>query len=107
LLLVQSGCCKPPTSCQFTYESGTNWTKTPTSSVDPDCSTWSNEALCYNCQSCKAGVVATFKRDWKRVAVVNIVFLVFIIIVYSVGCCAFRNNRRDNAYRGGWKGGYA
>jgi hypothetical protein len=44
-------------------------------------------------------------------AVVNIVFLVFIIVVYSVGCCAFRNSRRDNyAYRrgGGWnQGGYA
>ncbi|RLN33905.1 senescence-associated protein [Panicum miliaceum] len=104
---IESGCCKPPTSCNFTYVSGTDWTKTPTSSADPDCATWSNEALCYDCQSCKAGVVATFKRDWKRVAVVNVVFLVFIIIVYSVGCCAFRNNRRDNAYRGGWKGGYA
>jgi hypothetical protein len=24
--------------------------------------------------------------------------------VYSVGCCAFRNNRRDNnAYSAGWK----
>jgi len=109
---IQSGCCKPPTSCNFTYVSGTEWTKTTTpagAAADPDCGTWSKEALCYDCQSCKAGVVATFKRDWKRVAVVNIVFLVFIIIVYSVGCCAFRNNRRDNAaYRGGWKqGGYA
>ena len=109
--VVQSGCCKPPTSCNFTYVTGTEWTKTTTpagAAADPDCGTWSNEALCYDCQSCKAGVVATFKRDWKRVAVVNIVFLVFIIIVYSVGCCAFRNNRRDNAYRSaGWKGGYA
>jgi hypothetical protein len=105
---LQSGCCKPPTSCGYTYVGGTNWTAVPTnSSSDPDCQTWSNSSLCYNCQSCKAGVVATVKRDWKRVAVVCIVFLVFIIIVYSVGCCAFRNNRRDNAYRGGWKGGYA
>ncbi|CAD6219191.1 unnamed protein product [Miscanthus lutarioriparius] len=106
---IESGCCKPPTSCGYTYVGGTDWTAAvpPNSSSDPDCQTWSNSALCYGCQSCKAGVVATVKRDWKRVAVVCIVFLVFIIIVYSVGCCAFRNNRRDNAYRGGWKGGHA
>ncbi|KAJ1289752.1 hypothetical protein BS78_02G188200 [Paspalum vaginatum] len=111
---IESGCCKPPTSCGFDYVGATDWTPAANSTpaADPDCATWSNDAssLCYACQSCKAGVVATFKKDWKRVAIVNIVFLVFIIIVYSVGCCAFRNNRRDNAYRhgGGWKGaGYA
>lgn len=111
---IQSGCCKPPTSCNFTYAGdGTQWTKTTSlGSADPDCNAWSNDAgaLCYGCQSCKAGVVATLKRDWKRVAVVNVVFLAFIVVVYSVGCCAFRNSRRDNAYRsgGGWKqGGYA
>ncbi|CAN6182354.1 unnamed protein product [Urochloa humidicola] len=106
---IESGCCKPPTSCGYTYVNGTDWTKTPTSSTDPDCQTWDSAGspLCYNCQSCKAGVVATVKRDWKRAAIVNVVFLVLLIIVYSVGCCAFRNNRRDNAYHGGWKGGYA
>ncbi|KAL6846178.1 hypothetical protein ACP4OV_023626 [Aristida adscensionis] len=109
---IESGCCKPPTSCGYTYVGGTEWSTTPAAnSTDPDCAAWSNDAtaLCYGCQSCKAGVVATLKRDWKRAAVVNIVFLVFIVVVYSVGCCAFRNNRRDNAYGGGWKGrgGYA
>ncbi|GJM98756.1 hypothetical protein PR202_ga15793 [Eleusine coracana subsp. coracana] len=102
---IQSGCCKPPTSCGFTYVSGTEWTKATTNSTDPDCQTWTNDGLCYNCQSCKAGVVATLKRNWKRVGVVCIVFLVFIVIVYSIGCCAFRNNRKDNAYQSGWNGG--
>jgi hypothetical protein len=37
LLVVQSGCCKPPTSCGFTYINGTDWTKTPTNSMDLDC----------------------------------------------------------------------
>jgi hypothetical protein len=23
--------------------------------------------------------------------------------VYSIGCCAFRNNRSENAYFSGWK----
>uniref|UniRef100_A0A453T404 Tetraspanin n=6 Tax=Triticinae TaxID=1648030 RepID=A0A453T404_AEGTS len=103
---IQSGCCKPPTGCNFTYQSETVWAK-PTgfnSTNDPDCNTWSNDprALCYDCQSCKAGVLANVKNDWKKIATVNIIFLIFLIIVYSVGCCAFRNNRRDNSYPA-WK----
>ena len=106
LSCVQSGCCKPPTGCNFTYQSETVWAK-PTglnSTNDPDCNTWSNDqrALCYDCQSCKAGVLANVKNDWKKIATVNIIFLIFLIIVYSVGCGAFRNNRRDNSYPA-WK----
>ncbi|XP_073004420.1 tetraspanin-8-like [Typha latifolia] len=103
---IQSGCCKPPTACNFTYTSETVWVKPAEfNSTDiPDCNTWSNDqsALCYDCQSCKAGVLANLKNDWKKVAIVNIIFLIFLIIVYSIGCCAFRNNRRDNSYPG-WK----
>ena len=70
-----------------------------------NCGIWSNDqsVLCFNCNSCKAGLLDNLKSDWKKIAVLNIVFLVFLIIVYSVGCCAFRNNRRDNAYFSGWK----
>ncbi|KAJ8751096.1 hypothetical protein K2173_016277 [Erythroxylum novogranatense] len=102
LSAIQSGCCKPSNDCGFTYVSPTNWTKTNTTSKNTDCATWENQAdvLCFNCNACKAGLLDTIKSDWKKVAVINIVFLVFLIIVYSVGCCAFRNNRRDNAY---WK----
>ncbi|KAL2482893.1 Tetraspanin-8 [Forsythia ovata] len=99
---LQSGCCKPSNDCNFQYVSPTNWTRTPTSSLaNPDCTAWSNDpnVLCYNCQSCKAGLLDNIKSDWKRVAVINIIFLVFLIIVYSVGCCAFRNNREDNAWK--------
>uniref|UniRef100_A0A1D1Y084 Tetraspanin-31 n=1 Tax=Anthurium amnicola TaxID=1678845 RepID=A0A1D1Y084_9ARAE len=101
---IQSGCCKPPTECGFTYLSPTSWTGTPNSS-NSDCTTWNNDQtkLCYDCQSCKAGVLANLKNDWKKVAIVNIIFLVFLVIVYSVGCCAFRNSRMDNNH-GGWKG---
>ncbi|KAL5973900.1 hypothetical protein ACLOJK_030559 [Asimina triloba] len=106
--LMRSGCCKPPTSCNYGYVNATYWETTiPTAAAgaDTDCTTWSNDqsVLCYNCQSCKAGAIANLKNDWKKVAVVNIIFLVFLIIVYSVGCCAFRNNREDNAFPM-WKG---
>ncbi|URD74893.1 Tetraspanin family [Musa troglodytarum] len=100
---IQSGCCKPPTACNFSYVNETFWTKPVgyNSSV-PDCNAWQNDqsVLCYDCQSCKAGVLANIKSDWKKVAIVNVVFLVFLVVVYSIGCCAFRNNRRDNAYTG-------
>ncbi|XP_077216097.1 tetraspanin-8-like [Tasmannia lanceolata] len=104
---IQSGCCKPPTSCGFTYMNSTVWQKPAanTTSSDPDCNAWDNDKniLCYNCQSCKAGILANLKRDWKKVAIVNIFFLIFLIVVYSIGCCAFRNNREDNSYQR-WKG---
>ncbi|KAK9715557.1 hypothetical protein RND81_06G172900 [Saponaria officinalis] len=99
---IQSGCCKPPDICNFEYVSPTQWTKTTTANTtNTDCNTWSNDqtALCYNCQSCKAGVLQNLKGHWKKVAVINIVFLVFIIIVYSIGCCAFRSNRWDNSWK--------
>lgn len=103
LTAIQSGCCKPSDECGFTYESPTQWTAPANiSSTNPDCSAWGNDVnvLCFNCQSCKAGVLDNLKSNWKKVAVINIIFLIFLVIVYSVGCCAFRNNRRDNSY---WK----
>ncbi|KAM7508378.1 hypothetical protein LguiA_018831 [Lonicera macranthoides] len=99
---ADSGCCKPADACNFTYVTSTNWTKTGSSTqTNPDCSTWENDpsVLCYDCQSCKAGMLDNIKSDWKKVAVVNIIFLVFLIIVYSIGCCAFRNNREDNSWK--------
>lgn len=96
----QSGCCKPSNDCDFTYVSPTEWTKTNTSYSNPDCNTWDNDpaVLCFSCESCKAGLLDNLKSNWKKVAVLNVIFLVFLIIVYSVGCCAFRNNRKDNGY---------
>ncbi|KAG2263039.1 hypothetical protein Bca52824_070118 [Brassica carinata] len=92
---LQSGCCKPSNDCNFTYVSATNWTKTTGPYTNEDCNVWDNKpgTLCYNCQACKAGLLDNLRNSWKKVAEVNIVFLVFLIIVYSVGCCAFRNNR--------------
>ncbi|PNT66985.1 hypothetical protein BRADI_3g19202v3 [Brachypodium distachyon] len=66
---VTSGCCKPPTACNFTYLNETYWTKPPVSgagardsSMDPDCDSWSNDQseLCYGCQSCKAARPASW-----------------------------------------------
>ncbi|RWV93114.1 hypothetical protein GW17_00044455, partial [Ensete ventricosum] len=86
---IQSGCCKPPTSC--TYGAGG-----VVMAQDEDCYRWNNAAnvLCYACDSCKAGVLEQVRRDWHKLSVLNVVVLIFLIAIYSIGCCAFRNARR-------------
>lgn len=101
LIDLQSGCCKPPNDCNFTYVKPTEWNKAVgVAYADTDCNAWENDAsvLCFNCESCKAGLLDNIKSNWKKVAIINVIFLVFLIVVYSAGCCAFRNNRKDNAY---------
>lgn len=101
---IQSGCCKPPSSCGFAYVNATYWiwngsgTGNLISSVDPDCNAWSNDQtrLCFYCNSCKAGVLENLKREWRKVSIVNIVMLMFLIVVYSIGCSAFRNSRKTD-----------
>lgn len=96
---VQSGCCKPPTECGFTYVNGTVWTSGGGAVSNTDCNMWSNdqEQLCYSCNSCKAGVLGSLRKSWRKVSVINIVILIILVIVYVIGCAAFRNNRRiDN-----------
>ncbi|KAL9323820.1 hypothetical protein ACSQ67_008677 [Phaseolus vulgaris] len=86
---IQSGCCKPPTACSYNEESVTVL-------QDSDCYKWNNAPtlLCYDCDSCKAGVLENIRRDWHNISVLNVVVLVFLIGIYSIGCCAFRNARR-------------
>ncbi|XP_010498248.1 PREDICTED: tetraspanin-11 [Camelina sativa] len=98
---IQSGCCKPPSDCNFEFRNATMWmppTKNETAvgaNNNGDCGTWSNEQteLCYNCNACKAGVLANIRAKWRNLLVFNICLLVLLIIVYSCGCCARRNNR--------------
>ncbi|KAJ4970216.1 hypothetical protein NE237_003315 [Protea cynaroides] len=94
---IQSGCCKPPTVCGYVYENETMWNQGGgTMDYDLDCSTWSNDQsqLCYACNSCRAGVLATVKKHWRKISIVNIVLLVLLVIVYIIGIAAFRNNKR-------------
>lgn len=99
-LSMQSGCCKPPTECGYTYVNETVWdTGAGLASTNPDCSKWSNDQaqLCFGCDSCKAGVLGSLKKSWRKVSVINIVALILLVIFYVIGCAAFRNNRRiDN-----------
>ncbi|KAB1998728.1 hypothetical protein E1A91_D12G111100v1, partial [Gossypium mustelinum] len=88
---IQSGCCKLPDECAFTYRGLTNWTKESGVFDNPDCKTWENDpkVLCFNCKSCKAGVADNLKQSLKKKATVNIVFLLLLTIVFCVCICAF------------------
>ncbi|KAK4255040.1 hypothetical protein QN277_008093 [Acacia crassicarpa] len=97
---IQSGCCKPPTECGYVYQNETFW-NSGGGMVGPnlDCTRWSNdqEQLCYACDSCKAGVLASIKKSWRKVSVINIVVMIILVVFYIVAYAAFRNNRKiDN-----------
>ncbi|KAI4322224.1 hypothetical protein L6164_021935 [Bauhinia variegata] len=97
---IESGCCKPPTECGYVYQNETVWNSGGgLVETDPDCTRWSNdqEQLCYGCDSCKAGVLASLKKSWRKVSVINIVVMIILVIVYIIAYAAFRNNRKiDN-----------
>jgi hypothetical protein len=40
------------------------------------------------------------KSNWRKVAIINIIVLVFLIFVYSCGCYAYRNIKRDLYHKG-------
>ncbi|XP_058729872.1 tetraspanin-3-like isoform X2 [Vicia villosa] len=100
LTSVQSGCCKPPTDCNFVYQNETVWMSgAGLIANNPDCTKWNNDQqeLCYSCDSCKAGVLASLKKSWRKVSVINIIVMIILVIVYIVAYYAYRNNRRmDN-----------
>ncbi|KAH9314635.1 hypothetical protein KI387_023262 [Taxus chinensis] len=101
---IQSGCCKPPTLCKFKYINATMWEKNHGPiHTDPDCKTWSNmqDELCYDCKSCKAGVVTNLKSDWHKLAIFAITITVALIAIYSTGCSACINNKREKEFEYG------
>lgn len=69
----------------------------PVGAQDEDCYRWNNapNILCYECNSCKAGVMEQIRQDWHKISVLNIIVLMALICICSCGCCAFRNARRS------------
>ncbi|MCL7040797.1 hypothetical protein MKW94_024418 [Papaver nudicaule] len=80
---IQSGCCKPPTQCGLVYRSPTHYDR-PVSfkSSNPDCTSWNNTDLCFNCNACKAGVLENMRMDWKIVGKISIVCVIFLILIW-------------------------
>ncbi|XP_040971311.1 tetraspanin-2 [Gossypium hirsutum] len=101
-----SGCCKPPTICGYTFVNPTLWTNPVNPAGDLDCNQWSNDQtqLCYNCNSCKAGLLGNFKE--RKANIILIVEVVVLIWVYIIACSAFKNAQTEdlffNRYKQGW-----
>lgn len=97
---LQSGCCKPPTMCGYTFVNPTYWISPINTAADVDCVQWSNDQsqLCFACDSCKAGLLANLRRGWRKADVILIFTCVALIIVYLIGCCAFRNAKTEEIF---------
>ncbi|KAK4765253.1 hypothetical protein SAY86_026343 [Trapa natans] len=98
---LQSGCCKPPTACGYSYVNPTLWTNPANPNADTDCYLWSNDQtqLCYKCNSCKAGLLGNIRNEWRKVNVILIVAVVVLIFVYIIACSAFRNAQTEDLFR--------
>ncbi|KAL9242688.1 hypothetical protein vseg_016665 [Gypsophila vaccaria] len=104
---IESGCCKPPTECGYTFINPTNWISPIDTAADMDCLAWNNDQsqLCYSCDSCKAGLLASLRKQWRQANIILILTLVALLCVYLVGCCAFRNAKTEDIFRK-YKQGY-
>ncbi|KAE9614023.1 hypothetical protein Lal_00016573 [Lupinus albus] len=104
---LQSGCCKPPSACGFTYVSPILWTNPVNAIADSDCYLWNNEQsqLCYNCNACKAGLLGNLRKEWRKANIILIVAVVVLIWVYVIACSAFKNAQTEDLfqrYKQGW-----
>uniref|UniRef100_A0A0D9VDU9 Tetraspanin n=1 Tax=Leersia perrieri TaxID=77586 RepID=A0A0D9VDU9_9ORYZ len=97
-----SGCCKPPSVCGFGYVSPTVWSS-PAShpAADPDCGVWGNDPsqLCYECESCRAGLLAALRDQWHRANIALVVATVSLVFLYLVGCSAYKNAQAESLFR--------
>uniref|UniRef100_A0A0E0EZN0 Tetraspanin-10 n=1 Tax=Oryza meridionalis TaxID=40149 RepID=A0A0E0EZN0_9ORYZ len=99
---MESGCCRPPAECGYPAVNASYFDLSyhPVS-TNVDCKLYKNarSVLCYDCDSCKAGVAQYMKAEWRVVAIFNVILFVILSFVYFVACCARRNTgERDSKY---------
>ncbi|KAF7154605.1 hypothetical protein RHSIM_Rhsim01G0015600 [Rhododendron simsii] len=89
---IESGCCKPPTSCGMEYVNTTFWTEEEEQEIDNstpndrDCDMWRNEGnkLCYNCNACKEGFMRTLHRKWQKIGNFLVAMALLLIISHPI-----------------------
>ncbi|KAH0865970.1 hypothetical protein HID58_083181 [Brassica napus] len=98
---TNSGCCKPPTACGYNFVNPTLWQNPTNMAADADCYLWKNDQsqLCYNCNSCKAGLLGNLRKDWRKANLILIITVVVLICVYVIACSAFRNAQTEDLFR--------
>ncbi|KAL6544023.1 Protein TORNADO 2 [Orobanche gracilis] len=97
---LQSGCCKPPTECAYTFVNPTYWISPINNAADMDCLQWSNDQtqLCYSCDSCKAGLLANLKKEWRKAYILLAITLVALIFISLSGCVVFRKAQKEKIF---------
>ncbi|GMI67362.1 tetraspanin8 [Hibiscus trionum] len=87
---LKAGCCKPPEVCGFKKVNDTHWETSSAHSNNGDCQKWSNDLskLCFDCNACKGGVIDNIKKEWRILAVLNMMLLCLLVFIYMVGCCS-------------------
>lgn len=93
----QSGCCKPPLSCGFRYEKPNIWTVSRYyNNLEDDCKRWNNSAdtLCFDCDSCKAVIIADLHNNSFSITV-NILHIIFSLSIGITGWFAWLRILRE------------
>ncbi|CAK7323163.1 unnamed protein product [Dovyalis caffra] len=98
---IESGCCKPPIYCGFESKNATFWVMPESGPEvpDSDCTTWSNEQdkLCYNCKSCRVGVLASIRLVWRNFAKLMCLQIVLMTMIYCISGFTRKNIQMDNS----------
>ncbi|KAJ8767006.1 hypothetical protein K2173_012515 [Erythroxylum novogranatense] len=96
---IQAGCCKPSDKCGFTYIHPTEWNVTGGGDYknNPDCLAWNNKSnvFCFNCNSCKAGLVDQMRRFFRINAMVDLFFVGSLVIACGLGFYEIRAMREE------------
>ncbi|KAH7423783.1 hypothetical protein KP509_12G073500 [Ceratopteris richardii] len=91
---LQSGCCKPPVDCNFTFlSSSATWVNATSPNEDGDCGLWNNslQKLCFECKSCTAGLLQSIKDRWITIVIVGGAITAFFIVLLALGFVALPN----------------
>lgn len=105
---VQLGCCFPPKRCSFVQKNETLREIPKNSGIvseeeeDSECRRWEEESkegkYCYDCDSCKAGYLSKFQRDWKADKGIYIAVIAILIVATFLSCYSsnFDPEEKDN-----------
>ncbi|KAL2229082.1 UNVERIFIED_CONTAM: Tetraspanin-2 [Sesamum indicum] len=87
--------------CGFQYSSPTTWVGPSNIAAEADCTIWNNDPsqLCYNCDSCKAGLLGNLRHEWRKANIILIITVVVLIWVYLIACSAYRNAQTEELFR--------
>ena len=97
---LKSGCCKPPIACGYSFVTPTKWINITRVSTMSDCARWNNDPsrLCFDCHSCKAGLLEYVKKDWIQVAKVCFAILILLLILYFMTWVIFLTSLHDGTF---------